>query len=358
MATVTLNKHTVPVLTADNYTIWKTKLKMYLTLKGLWSAVETSAALLTTDDLQSASARALAIIGLSVSDHHLAIIAACESAHEAWKTLSNIFEPLIAGRAIRLQRELSNLQMLDTESIEVYIGRSRQLFADLSMAQVPVTEHQVVSSAISGLPARFDTVVTIYQQQATVLTFHDVQAALIQFEHTHALRVRATATPAVAFPAQFHKPKPKHKPSPANSPQSQSQSDRRPRPRCSPCDRNGHVVDQCWSLHPTPMPERFRKHKHKVIPSLSTAHPPMRTGGQLPFQPSLPLFPLTLGSWTLALKPVSVLTPLFFVTSDPPQVARLYCLVMLVYSLSHTPALLSSCVLLVMMMCVNSPSEV
>jgi hypothetical protein len=117
MAMRKLDKFEIPVLDADNYTLWKNKMKMYLTLKGLWEVVEQH-----DDKAAKDAAKARAIIGLNVSDAHVTVVANCATAHEAWTTLEKIFEPQIAGRAIKLQRDLVAIRMEANETVEVYMG--------------------------------------------------------------------------------------------------------------------------------------------------------------------------------------------------------------------------------------------
>ena len=151
------DKAELPILDANNYTLWKHKMRLYLTLKDLWHVIEAP-----TDATPKESAKALSIVGLCVADHHVPLVTTCTSAYEAWETLRRIFEPQIAGRAIKLQRDLAHLRMKADESVEVYMGRARQLYTDLMNAGVSTSEHQVVTGAIAGLPARFDGIIILY----------------------------------------------------------------------------------------------------------------------------------------------------------------------------------------------------
>ena len=48
---------------------------------------------------------------MSISDQHLSAVMACATARAAWTYLQTVFEPQIAGRAIKLQRDLGALRM-------------------------------------------------------------------------------------------------------------------------------------------------------------------------------------------------------------------------------------------------------
>ena len=136
-------------------------MKLYLVSKDLWVAAIELPPIPETPDSKHASSLALSLIGLSVGDNYLDIVFGCDTAHEAWTKLKGIFEPNIVGRAIKLQRDLADLRMHSTETVETYMARARNLHADLRNADVPASEHQVVTAAIAGLPPRFDDVVNM-----------------------------------------------------------------------------------------------------------------------------------------------------------------------------------------------------
>ncbi len=229
------DKPEVPLLDAENYQLWKAKMQMFLTLKGLAHAI-------TEDDATAGdSAKAKAYIGLSVSDHHVPVVVNSVSAKAAWNELQNIFEPKIAGRTIKLQRDLHNLRMQANETVEVYLGRARQLLTDLTVIGFPISEHQVVTQAIAGLPSRFDAVVVYYQQQDGQLSLSSIQARLIQHEHLLIIRAEQPSE-SVAFNAQHNNRKGKGQQRQANAGAGAGSGNR---PKCGYCGIMGHTTEEC-----------------------------------------------------------------------------------------------------------------
>ncbi len=265
METVSLNRQEVPRLTADNYSVWKKRVTLVLQDKDVWDLAIANVPSPVTPQAKKASDQAKTIIGLSVSDDYLDAVFDAETAAEAWKVLMDIHEPQIAGRSIKLQRELAELCMEPEEAVDVYISRARRLYSNLKNANVPVSEHQVVTAAIAGLPARFDTAASFYYHAKDDLRFHSVQAELIQEEYLQALRARR-AQESVAFSAKVNQRREARTSSGpsvpskemkqgggASAPATQGPRDSRPRgpiPLCDHCGRRGHTKSRCWDLHP------------------------------------------------------------------------------------------------------------
>ena len=94
MADSATEKYDITKLDGDNYSAWKFKVRMLLIQKGVWEVVEGT----VTDEAKSA--KALALIGLSVQDSQIVHIQGCTSGKDAWEKLSTLYEN--AGVANRL----------------------------------------------------------------------------------------------------------------------------------------------------------------------------------------------------------------------------------------------------------------
>src|SRR3954471_1115789 len=101
-------KITLEKLDVDNYATWSVKMRFLLVARELWDPVVGGADVDTRSDQ-----KALALIGLYVRDHHLALLSKCKTAKEAWEALES--------------------------------------------------DEDVVLSVLAGLPSEFETVVTILE---------------------------------------------------------------------------------------------------------------------------------------------------------------------------------------------------
>ena len=73
-----VDRISIEKLDVDNYATWSTRMKWLLTTKSLWEPVTQAE---VADD--KADGKALALIGLSVKDHHISTLGGCETAKQA-----------------------------------------------------------------------------------------------------------------------------------------------------------------------------------------------------------------------------------------------------------------------------------
>jgi len=242
-------------LDIDNYDVWAMRMQLVLVNKGQWKAVDPG-----TDVTPELSLQAKATIGLNVKDHHLPTIAAAKTAKEAWDALQAIYRPKNQGRIIDLRRSLSALRMQSSESVEVYIGRARQLWIDLQFAGDTIKEEEVVYALLTGLPKRFETDISILTHGNQATSINVVQTSLLQSEQWRALSSAQPAEDNTAFSAQQHQRRLHHrrhkgsghrhpaKNKPADSPSSGTPaSSENPHANliCNYCHIRGHVYKDC-----------------------------------------------------------------------------------------------------------------
>lgn len=147
--------HTVELLDANNYGVWRHRMKFHLISKGLWPAITDNNA------PEDTSLKALAQIGLYVQQQLLATIARCATAKEAWDTLESTYQAKTNARKLLLRRELSALKMGTAETITAYFARGKDIQDQLCAAGHPVDDQEVAWALLAGLPPSFDTVVTV-----------------------------------------------------------------------------------------------------------------------------------------------------------------------------------------------------
>ena len=154
--------HKVPLLTRDNWLIWSERMALLLRLNRCWSAVKppaaaaTSSASTTTttaapevppeDDL-----KALAHIGLHLSDELIHHAPDAGSARELWNLLESQFVTHISAQKLTLKRELTSLKQRELESFEEFFGRALQLRRKLAMVRVEVSDDDLATTILFAL---------------------------------------------------------------------------------------------------------------------------------------------------------------------------------------------------------------
>lgn len=146
----------VEMLTEDNYVTWSQRMKYFLIRKGFWSAVENE-----REDPNSE--KALATIGMYVSNPFLPTLASCETAHEAWHTLEANFRAKGNARKLELRRMLNTIQKFANESMATYVGRMKSIKNQLAAIGYEVGETEAVWSMLAGLPEEYEATIAIIE---------------------------------------------------------------------------------------------------------------------------------------------------------------------------------------------------
>src|SRR6476469_831845 len=175
-----MEKYAIEPLGVDNYATWSIKMKMKLIQKGLWHAITDA----TAGNLPASadSMKALSLIALSVQDHHLQAINACTTAKQAWDVLESTYKGKSLARVLQLRRELVGLKKGVSEPLTVYVARAETLAADLATAGHTVSQTEVAYALLAGLPAAYDTAVTVMQMSGQELTLSSLLPRLLPIE--------------------------------------------------------------------------------------------------------------------------------------------------------------------------------
>lgn len=147
----------VEALDVDNYATWRTKMKFLLITKGLWAPV--------TGDSTDADkdAKALALIGLHVKEHHLPVLETCNTAKSAWEQLERIHQAKSNARKRQLRKELAQLKMGAAEPLTKYVSRAKEIQNQLRATGYALSDQEVTWALLAGLPPAYDTVVTVLE---------------------------------------------------------------------------------------------------------------------------------------------------------------------------------------------------
>jgi hypothetical protein len=175
-------------LDVDNYPTWSIRTKMLLKRKGLWSAIEPvapagdpAAAPRAVDP--NIDEKALALICLSVTDHHLVSLASCATAKAAWDSLERTYKAKSNARILQLRRELYTLKMLSNEPLTKYVSRAKSLRDHLVAAGQSVVPSDIVFSVLNGLPDAYKPIIAVITSSESEL---DIDAVLPKLMMTEA----------------------------------------------------------------------------------------------------------------------------------------------------------------------------
>ena len=169
-------KPTVEPLDVDNYATWSVRMKAFLMVKGLWSAVTEATTDATTDS------KALAQITLHVRDHHLQSMGQCNTAKEAWDLLKNTYQAQSNARKMLLRRSLTQLRMGAAEPLTVYAARAKEIQTQLSTAGDAAADQDVAMQFLAGLPPAYGMISTVLTASDQPLKIDTMLPKLLQVE--------------------------------------------------------------------------------------------------------------------------------------------------------------------------------
>eukprot|EP00877_Chromochloris_zofingiensis_P000815 jgi/Chrzof1/10734/Cz05g10140.t1 len=237
-----LEKLGIPRLNDHNYVFWHIKMRAYLVARGY------SAAITNAEDANSD--KALASITLAVEDHFLPTVYKAASAKAAWDALEALFQQRSVANQLNLTQELNNLTLQPGETITQLLARARIIWEQLKAAGIDKSEQEVALSVLSGLPADFNTLVTVLQNQSGPLTLGGIQKAVLT-EQQRANKVGASTSTAASTKAFYTQNGPNHGrlgdsgTRTSNFNQGNSNTKQQEQRKCYYCGKKGHLKRDC-----------------------------------------------------------------------------------------------------------------
>ncbi|CAM8987909.1 unnamed protein product [Rhodiola kirilowii] len=219
---------TRPVLLEEpNYGYWKARMKAFIKNvdEKAWRSVLTgwTPPLLATDDgkvvpkpetewseleerLAMGNAKALNAIFSAVDESIFKLILNCESAKEAWDTLSTHFEGTDKVKQSRIQMLTSRfeeLKMHEDESIKDFNARVCDIVNEASTLGEALPEEKVVQKILRSLPKRFAMKVTAIEEanNTKTMSWKELIGNLCTYELQH-LTVPEPKVKSVGFKAE------------------------------------------------------------------------------------------------------------------------------------------------------------
>lgn len=218
-------KITIEHLDVDNYATWRIQMRFLLIARGQWDEAA---------DEPASGLAALALIGLCVKPHHLPMLDKCKTANEAWSYLEETYQAKSNARKLQLRQALTQLKMEPTEHLTMYVGRAKELQAQLGAAGHVVDDRELVWYVLAGLPSGYETIVTVLESSADELTPDAILPKLLQVEQRQRKKMEHDETALCAK---------------ATSGPSDSKAYHKDDRVCWICGKKGHLQRKCPKRH-------------------------------------------------------------------------------------------------------------
>jgi gag-polypeptide of LTR copia-type len=167
----------------DDYGTWSEKMKMCLALEKCLTITETGLPENPTAADIEKDQHARALIGIRLSNQHLGLYKASNSAKALWDALEGMFNQKNKARRLSLRRALSSMKKSPAESLSMYFARAMKLRDELIGADQDISEDEVVCAVLAGLPYQYEVSITILQHSDKELTITDCLSSLLLVEH-------------------------------------------------------------------------------------------------------------------------------------------------------------------------------
>lgn len=161
----------------NNYPTWSKH------MQGLLATKECDKALTTAEDEKSAMAKGL--IMMCVQDCHLTTVANATDAKAAWEALKTLYQQRSTANLLRLKREFANLEKRKEENITEFLSRVSDLREQIDAASASdskMSDTDVISAILNGLPSRFNVIKTVIESATTLPSLSDITAKLLLVE--------------------------------------------------------------------------------------------------------------------------------------------------------------------------------
>lgn len=247
----------VPKFEGHDFPKWAKQMTFYLKGTDLWGIVhDTLPAERNRDEpWNQKNNKALGIIFNRCSDEYQEIIYDCITAKDAWDTLSRIFGT--SNVAVnKLMNDLNDIKKDPGEDIPHYITRSKAVARSLRAAGENCSNRHVINRLLAGLPRDYDGVRDNLSLRPE-LDFEVITAALLETE----ARLKARR----GYRIRSISPRERQRGTWGSGNWSSNgrqeyrvrliEDDPRPpstpfRKQCSYCHKIGHIIVDCWKLHP------------------------------------------------------------------------------------------------------------
>lgn len=261
-------KYTVAKLNNSNYQVWQFKMKMLLIRDDTWTVIRHER---PDDPVPNEWVRkddkAQCTISLTVEDNQLIYICNCTSAKDMWKELQKVHERSNLSSKMYLRKKLYKTKLQSNQTMQEYISSTLRLVEQLRGVDEEVTDQQMATLLLCGLPNEYDTLTTALEaREEDDLTLEYVKNKLVDTYK----RKKENETDSAEFKTESALYSTSGKPNYMKSNHGSQHKERDTR-SCFICKKLGHLKKDCrvWKAR-TEQENRQSNSRHKAKSAVTT----------------------------------------------------------------------------------------
>ena len=219
----------VPELNGANWRQWFLRMENYLRIHNL-SEVTATEKIFEKDEqgevklehkmIYEKMQRARCLIINCVNSEYSGHITKCDTAHQVWSVLKNLYQQTGQQREAELRQRLTKTRKHHDQSIDQYMNAIVQIVNELRQVNVDLTEEEVPNVVLNGLPPCYHTVTVVLKHYHEKLTMAKVRESLT-YEESYLKKGNAYMT------------------------QERKKTDLE-KPTCQCCQKPGHTPQNCF----------------------------------------------------------------------------------------------------------------
>lgn len=240
---------TLPMLNSkEDWPIWKFLVGNNLKSSDVFGTVDGSnprpvagAAVDKVNAWNSKNVKAMDAIGRSLGSSYIQHVIKCTTAREMWTTLTGLCEVVDANNCHLLQQRFFDYRYQSGTPVQDYISKVKSLAADCVAAGGVISDTQIVSKIIHGLPSSFESIIYSFEARSEDQKgIDDITKVLLRkklFDQSTNSFSQNKSGSSDQIPAMYH-----------NSKKNKSNSKRRNgkfNGACRGCDQRGHKIKDC-----------------------------------------------------------------------------------------------------------------
>lgn len=151
----------------------------------------------------------MAIIGLSLSDTHLAHVSGMQTARQMWKAILDIFERHTLLNKLSARRTFYTASIKEDESVVSFITRVRYMASTLKSMSVTIDDAEMAMAVLNGLPDLFDNLISALdalRNEHERFTLDFVKSRVLKEEQRMKMRTDGAIVKALQMPYWPRKP--------------------------------------------------------------------------------------------------------------------------------------------------------
>lgn len=246
----TIRRNDPTILNEDNFAIWKWSLKYNLKSLGLYESLINP-----SNATQEQWDAAMFEIISTISDKVKIKVAHCRTPRDLYEAIETLYVNKTSFQVTDLHMRLASFKFTSTQHISDGLSKIQNIVSKLKNLNEPVSDHLVEGIILKALPESFRIFITVWKGlNSSERTLPNLMNRLLaEVEDNKIFENKQNR--ALMANCDKKEPKGQVKPSKKYS-KSKGQNSVK---KCSNCNKNGHIEDDCWELHP----EKKNKHKNE-----------------------------------------------------------------------------------------------